>query len=238
MQLGFITTGQDDRRLGIIWNDGSGDSAKVAEGMAVTGDPGGQLLMGESFDIGLVAEAQHGDKDRGVLDGAVGLVNGHRHASPIDKHLLARFVWPSQHGLERVSPLPIQLAKPAVLKTLGICLAVFLPEQLKGHALAPQLLVNLRPRRNPLGQCDLVGHVPAQQLGVQSRIGQIVGQRPSQTGGLGALEVITHRADRQAATAGDFAHRQLVLMFESKDVFNVTHSCFLSCHGTSLLKGP
>lgn len=89
-----------------------------------------------------------------------------------------------------------------------------LPEQLERDSLPSQLFMNLGPRRNFLVRRRLcLGDGAAHQLGQQLRIRQSFRQRPGQPGDLGPLEIITHRANRQAAAAGDFAHRQLVVIF-------------------------
>ena len=98
------------------------------------------------------------------------------------------------------------------METIRMRLTVLLPEQMTGSAFAAQLFMHLRPRWKLPDWSRSIG-AAAQQLGLQLRIGQSFRQRPSQTGGFGSLEAITHRADRQAATAGDFPHRQLVVMF-------------------------
>ena len=137
----------------------------------------------------------------------------------------------AQHRLQRPGPGAIQLAKPAVAIARRMRLPIFLPEQLQRDVFAPQLAVNRRPVRQRLGRRAGQPTLPADpQSGHQLGIGQAFGQGPAQPGGLGALEIIAHRAGGQTATARNLAQRQLVLVFQSKDVFNVTHCFRFSCH--------
>ena len=89
-------------------------------------------------------------------------------------------------------------------------------------------------RRN---RCARLGRLQESlgQLGVRDPLGQ----RPSQSGRLGSPQIVTHRAGGQATTVGDLSHREVVLVFESKYVFNVTHGYWFSCHQVpSVLEGP
>src|SRR5207247_4287588 len=70
-----------------------------------------------------------------------------RLAGKIDKHLLARSVRLTEHDVERYGPLPVPDTELRVLIPARRRALVFDPEQLQGHALAPQLPMHLRPVR-------------------------------------------------------------------------------------------
>jgi hypothetical protein len=91
--------------------------------------------------------------------------------------------------------------------------------------LAAQLLVDLFPVGQGSGRRarPRLGGA-AQQLLDQLLLSQFLRQRPVQPDAFSSLEVVAHGTDRQAATAGDFAYRQLMFMFESEQFFNLTHN--------------
>jgi transposase len=208
----------------IIGNYGAGQAAEKVERMTVTRNPVFQLLVGEGLHVRLIAEAQHRDKQRGLTDRALGVVNWHFQSRPIHEELLARRMHLPQDRIQLLGPIPIQLAVLAAVVTLGVSLMIFLPQQLQGDALAAELFVQGGPVGQRLGRATRRRRIwrPQQTFG-ELGVGNIFRQRPGQPDRFRPLEVIAHRAGRQATAAGDLTHRQLILMFESKDVFYVTH---------------
>ena len=144
MQQRLVATGLDDRRFRVVRNRDLGHSAEKVVGMAMRRNPVRQLLIWERFGVGFVAGSQHRDKNERRSHGAIeGAVNRHRLARPIHEHLLPGRMHLPQHRVQRSGPPIIQLAKPAVAVTRRMSLAIFLPQQSKGHPFAPQFLVDL-----------------------------------------------------------------------------------------------
>ena len=136
----------------------------------------------------------------------------------------------AQHGIEGLRPRLVELAKAAVTVALWMNLAVFLPEQLQGHTFAAQFLVDMQPIGQGLGRSRRCCRGITEQLLNELFFGQVFGQRPSDRGRFGALDVVTDGTDSQTAAASDFSQREVILIFESKDFFDLTHRNFLSCH--------
>jgi len=159
------------------------------------------------------------------------VVNGHLQPGPIHEELLARRVDLAQNRIQCLGPVSIQLAELAAPVTLGVSLMVFLPQQLQRNALAPELFMHEVPVGQRFGRVT-GGRVTGRwaQSFHELGIGDSFRQRPGQPGRCRPLEVIAHRTGWQATAAGNLAHRQLILMFESKYVFNVTHVYCFSCH--------
>jgi len=108
-------------------------------------------------------------------------------------------------------------------------LPIFLPQQTQRDAFTPQFLMHLRPLwRRLWHRRRRFRH--AQQSFQDLFLGPFLGKGPGQVGGLGPLEVVPNRTGRNGASAGDFPNRQLVLVFESQDFFDLTHGFGLACH--------
>ena len=82
---GFVHSG-----LNIIGDPESGDAAIELRHVDMALDPGGQLLIGESFGEGVIAGPQHGDKQIGGLDLAGGRIDPtQRFPRPVQEGLLS-----------------------------------------------------------------------------------------------------------------------------------------------------
>lgn len=97
------------------------------------------------------------DLRRADLTG-VGVGDRHRLPAEIHEQLLARPVGLPHHQIAPAAPGLIAIAKPGILKAVGMRRLVFLPEQEQGYAFAAQLRVNPRPiRRGTLRAGDRRG---------------------------------------------------------------------------------
>jgi hypothetical protein len=59
VKLRLVTAGGDDGGLGVVRHSDLRDAAKERVGLAMSLNPGGQLLIGEGLSESLVAGAQH-----------------------------------------------------------------------------------------------------------------------------------------------------------------------------------
>ena len=69
----------------------------------------------------------------------------HRLAGIVDEQRLAGAVVLAHHQIKLARPGAVVQAEPAVLKAQRVIGLVLLPKQKKGHALAPQFPVHVRP---------------------------------------------------------------------------------------------
>jgi hypothetical protein len=98
--------------------------------------------------------------------------------------------------------------------------SIFLPEQHQRHARAFQVLMQVHPVRD-----DPVGRqrgAPKQARCYRAVI-EIVGERPRQPGGRGALEVSRHGAEAQPARLRDGALREPGRVFQAENVAKFSH---------------
>ena len=154
---------------------------------------------------------------------------------PVHKELLSRDVRLAQGWLEGLTPRPITSAVAAILEPGGVCPMVFLPQQTQGHVGTAEFFLHLSPVRNGPGsgrRCAVV------QSALDFLLGDALGERPSQSGGLSPPEVIPDGAGREATTAGNLADGELVLMVETQDLDDLTHSDGFSSHTSTSLRRP
>jgi hypothetical protein len=73
----------------VIGNQQLRHALKIFKGVDVATKPGSHLLIHSSFGIGVVARAQHHQKQRSSMNFArLGIMNRDRSAGPVDKTLL------------------------------------------------------------------------------------------------------------------------------------------------------
>jgi hypothetical protein len=91
-------------------------------------DPVCQIPRPGSFGISVVAGAQHRHKDGGGPSFAArGIDDFNGVAGVIDEHFLAGPVILPQHDIQMARPVPILIAEPTVVDSVGLALLVFLP---------------------------------------------------------------------------------------------------------------
>jgi CSLREA domain-containing protein len=145
-----------------------------------------------------------GDKDLRRADlAAVWIDDGHRLARVVHKHSLPGAVRLAHRGLEALDPAAVEFAELAVAQTARALFAILDPQQPQRHSLlALQFGVHPGPvRRRALsraGQRRRRKEPPEQRAFIR-----VVWQRPTQPGGLGALQVFTDGALGDAAATGD-----------------------------------
>lgn len=132
----------------------------------------------------------------------------HRRSGIVDENLLASLVQLAHRTLLQASPACIAVTVLRVAVATGwVLTGVFLPQQLLGHALAFELLVN----SGPVGQLE-----PACGAGIGARIehGGKLGivhlgwQGPTQPLGLGLLEQLLDGADTRSGAGAVLADGQ------------------------------
>ena len=103
----------------------------------------------------VVASAQHRYEDIGGPGFAgCGMDDVDGVAGVIDEHFLTGPVILPQHHIQMARPVPILIAEPTVVDSVGLVLLVFLPQQLQRHAaIGLQLLVHFREVRLWSGPC-------------------------------------------------------------------------------------
>ena len=128
VDLGIVQAGLDDAGLEIIRHDLRRYAAEIGEGAAMRADPVGQRLRPGRLGVGVARGAQGGDEDLGRADLSGKAVDHlHRGAGVIDEHLLAGDVGLTHGRVEPATPIPVEIAEPAVAVTHGMNGAVFFP---------------------------------------------------------------------------------------------------------------
>jgi hypothetical protein len=181
VQIRIVATGSQDGRLGVIGHRQSRCSTVKFQRVDVRLDPGFHLLIASCFRVGVGTGSQHRNKQRcrprlprrGVID-------GNRFPRPVDVHLLAGFVFLTQHHVQMPPPVLITLAKPTVAISFGMRLPVFFPHQLQRQmAMLLQLLMNGFPvRLRPLPRRSSRNRLLPKQLGFQFFLTQSLRQGP------------------------------------------------------------
>jgi hypothetical protein len=78
---------------------------------------------------------------------------------------------------------------------IGMCLAIFEPQQLEPHAFATKLFVDIGQVRHRPG--DVGRRCRREQHPFEIAVGELVRQRPRQPGCVGAADVITDGGERE-----------------------------------------
>ena len=201
-------------------------------------DPLGQTLRPGGFHVGVVARAQHGDKDLGLPHLARGpRYDRHRLPGIIHEHLLAGLVGLPHPDVQAARPAAIMLAKLGVLVALRVLLLVLLPQKLERDALALEFLMNPFPIRQGTfaSRCRYRG---LEQERLQLTFIQVLGQRPGQACPSRPNQIFAHRRDPDPATAGDGSMAQAAFPFQSKHFFDLTHGQSPSWHRCLLHSWP
>ena len=175
--------------------------------MAMGANPARQRFVWERLGVGFVAGAKNGHEQVSRRDGSVlGVMDRNLLPSPVHEHFFSRHMNLAQDRIQGARPELIELAVPAITVAFRMHRPIFFPQQLQRDGFAPELGLNLRP----IGQ-DLAG-LPARgrrghQALHQLRLAQALWQRPIEAGNFRPVEIVTHGAGGQAATAGNFPDR-------------------------------
>ena len=192
--------------------------------MDVAADPVGQRLGGEGLGIGVAAGAQDGHEEFGLPHLAgVGVDDRQGHAGEVHERLLAGAVLLAHDQVEATLPATIGLAEPGVAEALGVTLAVFEPEQLAGHALAAQLLVD----RGPVGHGPQLRRWPGRDGHEQARlergIVEVIGQWPVEPGEPSAGEVVADRRTGHPGGGRDLTAGEALAQGEAEQLTDLAH---------------
>ena len=205
VQIGFVAASPSHAGAGIIRDDQLRDALKKFEGPDVGADPILQLLALGGFGVGVVAGPQDGDEDRGwALRTTLRVVDGDRVPGVVNEELLAGLVLLSQHHVQLLPPLLIELAEPAVGIAVGIRLAILFPGQLQRQVrMALEFFVESRKIRS--GLATLVGAPwrSSEQSLFQPAIIPAFRKRPSDARRLGAFQIFVNGSVSDGATAGN-----------------------------------
>jgi len=161
---------------------------------------------------------------------------GDRGTGEVDEHLLPGPVVLTHHHVELLPPLPVPLAEPAVLVPVRVGPLVLHPQQLQGHALAPQLRVDPSPVRfRAAGPALGVARV---QQRFQRRIVQVLGQRPAQAGCRRPVQKLADRAVGYAQAAGDLPHPESAGQMQPQHLPDPAHRQPPPRHGAPVTVPP
>jgi hypothetical protein len=221
VEVGLVAAGTVHAALEVVEDDRPCDAADVVERPHVGTEPVGERLREARLDVGVVARAQGGDEDLGLLHfAACALDDLHREPGVVDEELLARHVLEAHHGVLPAEPGLVVATERAVLAAVGVAGLVLLPQQHPCHALAGELDLNrgevgrrvARGRRRtwiePGGECLVVA------LG---------GQRPPDAGGLGPAQALLHRRAGRAGRLGDLPVTPACLGLQPQHLTNLAH---------------
>jgi len=213
VDFGLVETGGGDAALQVVGNQEGWDAAQMFEGTDVAADPVGQALAPGGLAVGVVGGAQDGDEDGRLADFAGHRVDdGHGRPGVVDEQLLARGMGLAQAHREAADPVPVVVAEAAVAVAVGVLGLVFLPEQVEGDTLVPQLAVHGRPVG--FGTCPIRGRRRRIQLGFQFRLADHCRQRPGDASELGTTEDLAHRRRRRTDRTGNLAMAEMALVVE------------------------
>jgi hypothetical protein len=104
--------------------------------------------------------------------------------------------------------------------------------------LALELAMDARPVRLDLTTMTLLAASIGEQPRLKHSIGQLFGQRPSQTGSLQAPDRLTHRRCRHSNATGDLTDRYATNELQPKNFAHLAHGRSLCWHPVSPLEQP
>src|ERR1700690_1641000 len=115
------------------------------------------------------------------------IMDRYRCSGPVHEQLFAVPVLLPQHHILFPPPTPVQLAEPAVLVAIRVCLPVLFPKQLLRHV---WMLLPLPVKIGEVGHGKHRGATarrPAEQRGLKPVIVPLRSERPRDLGGIGPL---------------------------------------------------
>lgn len=194
------------------------------------GNPVGQPLAQGRRGEGVVRRPQHGDEDLGGVNRpGLGIDEIDAVAGVVHEQPLAGGVDLPQGRRHPPRPGPIAVAKPGIAEAVGMLGPVLLPEQQQGDTRPPQVAMQGGPiRLRPLVGRN-VGH-GREQKPLQFFIAERVGQRPSQSGLLGAGDVLAHGGGADPGDGRNLTLGQAAREGEPEDLSDLAHGHSLRRH--------
>ena len=204
VQIWLVVTGIFDGGFPVVWHSHGWHTLEELKSADVGANPGGQIPVPGRLGVGVVAGAQDGHENRGLVNLAGFTIdNWDGRTGMIDEHLLAHPVILSQDQIELLNPAVIELAEATVLVAIRLALFVFLPEQLKRHVpVAAEFFVD----RCKIGKTCLASSCPGiigKELALQRPLIQVRGQGPSQAGVAGPAQIVSNSGVGNQTTPGD-----------------------------------
>jgi len=220
--LGLVAVSARNARLQVVGDDQLRGAAEEREGVHVGEKEALRALVLEDLGVGVAAGPEHGQKEGGLPLLAAARVDVRELvAGPVDEELLAGLVFLAHDHVDAPLPGAVVLAEPGVGVAVGVAGAVLLPEQGQGDVLAGELGVHGRPVGllgvgRGLAAC-------AVEAPLKLAVGDVLGQRPAEPGGLEAREHVRDGRVRYAHRAGDGALREARLELEAQDLPGLSH---------------
>src|ERR1019366_6895607 len=205
VQIRFVVARMGDGGLQVMRHHDLGHAAEILKRPDMGTGPAPQILPRRSFGKRIAAGSQHGNEYGRRMDFAGRrIVYRNRRAGVIDEHLLAGAVCLSEHQIELLQPLPVQIAEPAVAVAFRLTLPLFLPDQLQRQVLVGlEFMVDTGPVRLRMLAPDFWRRSLRKQRLSDLPVIPAVWQWPLYASRLGGGNVIVDGALRDRTTAGD-----------------------------------
>jgi hypothetical protein len=203
IEIGLVAMGLAEGALEVVRDDDLGNTIKEGQRAHRRADPVRESLGPGRLGVRVVRGPEHRHEDLGITD----LPGGTIHylgalCGIVDEQLLAAPVALAHDHVQVALPTGVVIAEAAVGVAVGVALAVLLPQQKQGHALAPQLTMNRgKIRLNALGFALTPGLL--EQPSLQRRGVHPLGQRPSNPRRLGTSQVLRDRRSADTHGLGD-----------------------------------
>src|SRR5439155_1227341 len=168
------------------------DALDVLERVDVRGEPRAQILSFTRLGIRKARRPERGDEDRRLGDRArLRIDDVDAAARVVDEELLAGTVLLAHDEIELTPPRAVEITEARVpVATLGMALAVLLPEQLERDPTSLELAVERREVREWSAVAPLRRRVEPR---LQGRVVQLRGQGPAEAGCAGARDNVVYR---------------------------------------------
>jgi hypothetical protein len=125
-------------------------------------------------------------------------------------------------GIKLLRPLVVDATELTILVAVRIALLVLIPEELEGHSLFLELLVEVLHGRH----LALLGgdRNPGRKESMfQGGFIQIRRKGPAESGLLSTIQIIMNRASTDPKALTDFPGREILFVIETQYFFNLTH---------------
>src|SRR5262249_1587396 len=124
-------------------------------------------------------------------------------------------------------PDSVQLAEAGIAVALRMALDVLVPEDRQRNVLALELAMDRRPVGLELPTMTALRAGVGEEPGLESGVGDLLGQRPAQPGGLEAFERCTDRRRGHSNPASDLTGRYATNELQPKNFAHLAHGCSL-----------
>ena len=152
-------------------------------------------------------------------------VDDHRNrvASVVDEQLLSAQIGLAHAQGELRFPLTINLTEAAVAITLGVLFDILVPQDLQGHVLAFELLVDQPPVRLMAPSTARLGARFLEHQAFKLGLADLRGDRPAEPSRSAALQQLANRPTRDPRAAHDLPHRQSRLVLHPQNLAHLAH---------------